>query len=125
MATRSTMILRRTMVVDQTRGRFRILDFCIVYTSLGMMIEPANIFPKFRKAYDGTRETLEDFGADDAMAPIDDIQFIDGRERFQIQNPVYYGDALNWSCIHDFQLFQVASEAYTQFTKEFDGPAGA
>lgn len=124
MATRSTMILRRSMVVDRTRGRIRILDFCIVYTSLGMMIEPANIFPRFAKNHDGTRETLIDFEPDDAMAYVDDIQWVDGRAKYQIQNPIDYGNSLNWACLHDFQLFQQV-HAYTPYGKHWAGPAGA
>jgi hypothetical protein len=118
MSTRDTVILRRTMVMDTTRGRVRILDFCLVNTSLGTMLEPTNIRPKLRAL-------CEDFVPDDPLAYVDDIVFIDGREKYRIQNPNDYGRGQGWKCLHDLQLFHGASSTYKKFGKTFKGPAGA
>jgi hypothetical protein len=118
MATRDTVILRRSMVIDNTRGRIRVCDFCVVWTSLGIMLEPSDIVPKIRA-------NRADFQCDDPLSLVDDIVFIDQREKYALQNPVHYGDPLNWSCLHDLQLFQGTFQQYPQYGKHFQGPAGA
>jgi hypothetical protein len=101
------------MVIDNSRGRIRIKEFHLVQTSLGTMLEPRSISPQI-----GDKGAT--FLPDGEMAFIDDIVFIDNRERYQVQNPVYYGDATNWSCIHDLQLGP-AIQGYGQYGRHFRG----
>ncbi len=118
MATRSSIILTRAIVVDMTRGRVRIKEFHLVVTSLGNMLEPRSLRPQFR-------DEAGTFAPDDELALIDTVELIDGRERFRIQNPTDYGNPLKWSCIHDLQLGPTLGDSYTQYGKGFTGPAGA
>ena len=109
------------MVIDSSRGRIRVMDFSLVETGLGTMLEPTNLHPLNRSnqllAAEGN---LDD---DDFMCLVDDILFIDGREKFQVQNPMYYGQPANWKCVNDLQLFQRVL-GHAQFGKHHTGPAG-
>lgn len=115
MATRDTTILRRTMFLDARNERVRIHDFCVVETSLGTMIEPFNLMPL---------HSVSGFNnQDDPLALVDDFKVLDGRQKFQAQNPFNWGTT-NWACLHDLQLFQ-RTQTYTPYGRHFVGPAGA
>lgn len=111
MATRDTSILTRTMFLDVRNKRVRIHDFCVVETSLGTMLEPFPLMP----LYGGGGFKKED----DPLALVDDFKILDGRQKFQVQNPHLWGTS-DWQCLHDLQLFQ-RTQGYTQFGKNFEG----
>jgi len=99
------------MFLDTRNKRVRIHDFFVVETSLGTMLEPFPLMPLHSTS--GFKKE------DDPLALVDDFKVLDGRQKFQVQNPKDWGTS-NWKCLHDFQLFQ-RTQTYTQFGNTFEG----
>jgi len=115
MATRSTVILHRSMFYDPRWERVRIFPFYVVETSLGTMWEP-------RSFMDLRVPGSYNIKQDDIMCLVDELRSLDGREQDHILNPSNRGN-VEWMKLHAYRANDMY-EGYEHFGERRVGVAG-